>query len=105
MHPLDRAVERPLLIMNGKIRIEINARDEFWRKAVIVEWEDQYPERKLTAEQGGRYLIDAAFLDDLKRIAGDCFSEVVIAPPDPSRRALLRRFIPNGTENREKQNR
>ena len=92
--------------MNTRIRIEINARDEFWGKAVIVEWEDQYPERRLRAEPNGRYLlIDAAWLDDLKRIAGDCFSEVLVTPADPSRRALLRRFIPGKTQNRDKDHR
>jgi hypothetical protein len=92
--------------MNARIRIEINARDEFWAKAVIVEWEDQYPERRLNSEANGRYLlIDADWLIDLKRIAGDCFSEVVVAPADPSRRALLRRLVPGRTQNREKQNR
>jgi len=86
--------------MNTRIKVEINARDEFWGKALIVEWEDQYPERKLGAESVGHYSIDAAWLDDLKRVARDCFSEVVVAPANPSRRALFRRFIPGGTEQR-----
>lgn len=83
--------------MNIRIRIEIKARDEFWGKAVLVEWEDQYPERKLDSEANSRYLlIEAGWLNDLKRVAGDCFCEVVVAPADPSRRAMFSRFMPRG---------
>ena len=79
--------------MNTWIRIEIKARDEFWGKAVIVEWKDQYPDRPLNNDPGSRYLmIEVAWLDDLKRVAGDCFSEIVVAPADPSRRFWLSHF-------------
>jgi hypothetical protein len=76
------------------IRIEINGRDEFWRDAVIVEWEHQYPQRTLIKKAGGSFLIENDWLDDLKRIAGDCFSTIVVAPMDPSRRSLFRQFLP-----------
>ena len=67
------------LVMNDRLRVEINGHDEFWGKAVLVEWEHQYPERRLNAEPNGRYLlIEADWLNDLKRIAGDCFSEVLV---------------------------
>jgi hypothetical protein len=85
--------------MNTRIRIEINGRDEFWGKAVLVEWEDQYPERRLDAEPGDRYfLIETEWFEDLKRVAGDCFSEVIVAPVNPDRRLWLSRFIPSGKE-------
>ena len=87
--------------MNTRIRIEIKARDEFWGKAVLVEWEDQYPERRLNAEPHSAYLvIEANWLKDLKRIAGDCFSEVLVAPANPARRSWLSRFIPGGRESK-----
>ena len=76
------------------IRIEINGRDEFWRDAVIVEWEHQYAQRTLIKEAAGSFLIENDWLDDLKRIAEDCFSTIVVAPMDPSRRLLFRQFLP-----------
>lgn len=85
------------LIMNDRIKVEINGRDEFWGKAVLVEWEHQYPERRLNAEPNGHYLlIEADWLNDLKRVAGDCFSEVLVAPANPGRRSWLSNFIPGG---------
>ena len=89
------------MAMNSRIRIELNARDEFWRKAVFVEWEDQYPERRLNFEANGDYLmIEGPWLDDLRRIAADCFSEVVVAPANPGRRIWLSRFMPSRREHK-----
>jgi hypothetical protein len=76
------------------MRIEIKSREEFWRDAVIVEWEHQYPQRKLVKEASGSFLIENDWLDDLNRIAGDCFSTIVVAPTDPSRRSWFRQFLP-----------
>ena len=76
------------------MRIEINGRDEFWFNAVIVEWEHQYPQRTLIKEETGFFIIENDWLDDLKRIAGDCFSTIVVAPMDPSRRYWFRQFLP-----------
>ena len=84
--------------MNRKIRIGIIGRDEFWRNAVVVEWEHQYPERRLVAESKPDYLIEPGWLDDLKRIAQECFSQIVVAPQDPSRRKWLQRFMPDGKQ-------
>ena len=68
---------------------------------MLVEWAEQYPERRLNAEPNSRYLlIEASWLDDLKRIAGDCFSEVVVAPANPGRRSWLSNFIPKGDEHK-----
>jgi hypothetical protein len=79
---------------NLMIRIEINGRDDFWREAVFVEWEHQYPHRTLIKEASGSFVIENDWLDDLKRIAGDCFSTIVVAPIDPSRRSWFRQFFP-----------
>ena len=75
------------------MRIEIKGRDEFWRDAVITEWEHQYPQRRLIKEADDSFSIETAWLDDLKRIAGDCFSKIMVAPLDRSRRSWLRRFL------------
>lgn len=76
------------------IRVEIKSRDDFWRDAVIVEWEHQFPKRTMVKEASGSFLIENDWLDDLKRITGDCFSTVVEAPVDPSRRSWFRQFLP-----------
>jgi len=84
---------------NIVMRIEIKGRDNFWGDAVIVEWEHQYPQRKLIKEESGSFVIENDWLEDLKRIAGDCFSTVIVAPSDPSRRSWFRHFIPRGHNN------
>ena len=86
--------------MKRQIRIEIIGRDAFWRNAVVVEWEHQYPERKLALEASAFYIIEFEWLDDLKRIAQECFSEIVVGPADSSRRSWLRRFMPSGSDNK-----
>lgn len=75
------------------MRIEINGRDAFWRDAVIIEWEHQHPQRTLNKEASGSFVIEDDWLDDLTRIAGDCFSTVVVAPADPSRRSWFQQFL------------
>ena len=85
--------------MNGQIRIEIIGRDAFWRDAVLVEWDHQYPERELVAQSSICYLIETEWLNDLKRVADGCFSKIVVAPEDLSRRLWLRRFIPTQSDN------
>jgi hypothetical protein len=83
------------IIMSDQIRIEIIGRDEFWRNAVLVEWDHQYPERPLTAQSNACYLIETKWLVDLKRVADGCFSKVLVAPEDLSRRLWLTHFIPS----------
>jgi hypothetical protein len=79
--------------MERRIRVEIIGRNEFWRDAVFVEWEYQFPERKLEPEEGSFYLIAEEWLDDLRRVAAQCFSQVLLAPQDPGRRKLFRRLL------------
>lgn len=85
--------------MNDQIRIEIIGRDAFWRNAVLVEWDHQYPQRPLVAESSDCYLIESEWLVDLKRVADGCFSRIVEAPEDLSRRVWLRQFIPTQNNN------
>ena len=82
--------------MERRIRVEIVGRDSFWRHAVKIEWEHQFPDRPLAADANGFYLIPADWLPDLERVAEQCFSKVLIAPEDPSRRFWFRRLIPRG---------
>ncbi|HZN10383.1 MAG TPA: hypothetical protein VFC61_01830 [Blastocatellia bacterium] len=80
--------------MASRIRVEITGRNEFWRNAVMVEWEHQFPGRRLEADSPGFYLVEPAWLDDLRRVAGQCFSRVLLAPDDLGRRQLFRRLFP-----------
>src|SRR5436309_57925 len=64
--------------MKQQLRVEIKGRNEYWRRAVMVEWEHHFPQRKLIAEDESYYLIEAAWLEDLRRVASECFSEVLI---------------------------
>lgn len=76
----------------AKVRVEINGRNQFWFNAIFVEWEYQYPERKLAHETERFYWIEADWLADLERVAQQCFGCVALAPDDPGRRQLFRIF-------------
>jgi hypothetical protein len=80
--------------MKHQLRVEIKARSEYWRHAVMVEWEHQFPQRQLMAEGDRCYLIEAEWLEDLQRVASQCFANVLLAPEDPGRRRLFRRLFP-----------
>lgn len=79
--------------MTSRIRVEIKGRNEFWQNAVLVEWEYQFPQRRLEPELPGFYLIEENWLDDLQRVATQCFSRALPAPSDPGRRQLFRRWL------------
>ena len=81
-------------MMKRQIRVEIIAENTFWHNAVLVEWEYQFPGRKLVDEPDGSYLIEADWFDDLVRVAERLFSRALIAPADPSRRQWFRRLLP-----------
>jgi len=81
-------------VRNSQIRIEIVGRDEFWSKAVLVEWTHQHPERELLMQADHSYLIHPDWLSDLNQIAADCFAKIVVAPEDPGRRSWFRQFLP-----------
>lgn len=79
--------------MASLIRVEIKSRNDFWRNAVMVEWEYQFPQRALKREADGFYLIEESWLGDLQQVAAQCFSEALLAPRDPGRRQLFRRLF------------
>ena len=80
--------------MTQRLRVEINAPDEFWRKAVLIEWEYRHPDWKLTGDAAGLYLINGEWLESLKAVATDCNSTIVIGPKSPGRRSLFQKFMP-----------
>ncbi|CDM64606.1 hypothetical protein [Pyrinomonas methylaliphatogenes] len=77
------------------VRVAVIGLDEVYRQGVFVEWESAYPARTLRQLPDGTCLIPPEWLDDLRRIAAECCSEVrVINEPKASRRDFLRRFAP-----------
>ncbi len=81
------------MTMENPIKVEIVARDNFWGKAVMVEWADQFPDRPLAASVAGLYTIERDWLPDLERIGQQCFAKVLVAPEIPSRLSWLRRML------------
>lgn len=81
--------------MSEQVRIEIKARDGFWGRAFHVEWEHQYPDRKLTACGEGLFLVDSMWLDSLEQVAGQTFCRIVRAPDNPRRRRWMSGLIPS----------
>ncbi|MER3428669.1 MAG: hypothetical protein C4334_11340 [Pyrinomonas sp.] len=77
------------------VRVVIIGLDEVYRQGVFVEWESAYPTRPLHQLPDGTYLMPPEWLDDLRRIAAECCSEVrVVEEARASRRDFLRRFAP-----------
>lgn len=79
--------------MEPRVRIEIRSRNDFWRNAFFVEWEHQFPDRQPEAAGQEPLLVPAAWLDDMHRVAAQCFSEIRVAPSDPGRRQVFRRLF------------
>lgn len=79
--------------MEQRIRVDIIGRDDFWGRAFHVEWEDQFPDRKLTADTVGRFLVRSEWLDDLQRVADQTFCKVVRSPENPLRRQWISSLI------------
>jgi hypothetical protein len=78
-----------------QIKIEIRARDSFWRHAFDVEWEAQFPDRKLIGAGENYYLADSDWLDDLQRVAAQVFCKIVRAPENPQRRRWFSSLLPS----------
>jgi hypothetical protein len=72
-----------------RVKVEIKGKDEFWGRAFHVEWEDQFPDRKLTADGADRFLARSEWLDDLERVANQTFCRVMRAPENPRRREWM----------------
>ncbi len=79
--------------MQKPIRVEITGRNSFWENAVKVEWEDQFPQRHWIAQGNKYYLIEAEWLEDLQRVANQCFAKAIIAPDDVSKRKMFRQLF------------
>jgi hypothetical protein len=79
-----------------QLRIEIKGKDEFWGRAFRVEWEHQFPDRKLTPDVSGRYLARREWLEDLEGVARQTFCQVLCAPENPRRREWISSLIPRG---------
>ena len=85
--------------MDQQIRIEIEGKDEFWGRAFHVEWADQFPDRKLTADGLGHYLADPEWLRDLERVGEQTFCRVTRAPENPRRRQWFSSLFPTRPKN------
>ena len=81
-----------------RIKVEIKSRNEFWRNAVQVEWDYQFPDRRLAPDGQGCYLIPAEWLADLQRVAAQCLSQALVAPADTGRRQLFRKLFARDDE-------
>ena len=84
----------PKILMSRRIRVEVKARNDFWRNAISVEWDYQFPERKLEEDENKFFLIEEEWYEDFRRVAEQCLSKTTVAPDDPSRRQLFRRLLP-----------
>ena len=81
-------------MMEQQIKIEIIGKDDFWGRAFHVEWEHQFPDRKLASDGAGRFLAKNEWLDDLARVGGQTFCAIVRAPQNPRRRQWMSSLIP-----------
>ena len=80
--------------MERRIRIEIKGKDEFWVRAFHVEWDHQYPDRKLAPDSDSYFLAEPTWLADLERVAAATFCVITRAPDSPQRRRWLSSIIP-----------
>lgn len=78
--------------VRNEVRIEIVGRNDFWRNAFRIEWDYQFPDRRLSEDSPGFFRVPKEWLEDLERVAAQCFSRVLLAPSDPGRRQLLNIF-------------
>ena len=77
----------------AKVRVEITGRNDYWLNAIFVEWDYQFPERKLERQEDRHYVIEASWLADLQSVAQQCFGRARLAPDEPGRRQLFRRLF------------
>ena len=89
-----------LLRLKGKksvqqqIKVEIRGKDEFWGRAFHVEWEHQFPNRKLLSDGAGCFLTRTEWLDDLERVGSQTFCTILRTPENPRRREWMGSLIP-----------
>ena len=80
--------------MEQRIRIEIKAKDDFWGRAFHVEWEYQFPDRRLTLDGADRFVADLEWLKDLERVGDQTFCTILRAPLSPRRREWMSSLLP-----------
>ena len=80
--------------MEQRIRVEIMGKDDFWGRAFHVEWEYQFPDRKLTSDGAGRFLAENEWLDDLAQVGKQTFCTILRAPENPRRREWINSLFP-----------
>jgi len=83
-----------------EVAIEIRGKDDFWARAFHVEWEDQFPDRKLVPQQSGCFLAAVDWMQDLERVGRQCFCQIVRAPDNIERRRLFGLLVPRVREPR-----
>lgn len=76
-----------------EVKIEIKGKDEFWERAFHVEWSDQFPDRKITSDTSGLFLVAQEWLEDLERVGALTFCTVIQAPENPGRRRWMNSLI------------
>lgn len=74
---------------SAQVTVEITGRDEFWRRAFHVEWEHQFPDRKLTLAGQNRFRAQAVWIDDLDRVGRETFCRVERMPVSRERRQWI----------------
>jgi hypothetical protein len=82
------------VIMEQRIRIEIKGKDDFWGRAFHVEWEYQFPDRRLTSDGADRFVANGEWLEDLERVGGQTFCTIRRAPVSPRRREWMSSLFP-----------
>jgi hypothetical protein len=75
------------------VRFEIKGKDEFWGRAFHVEWEHQFPNRRLALEDEGRFIAEREWIAYLESVAAQTFCRVVCAPDNPARRQWMNSLI------------
>ena len=84
--------------MAQQVKIEIKGKDGFWERAFHVEWEDQFPNRRLTSDGAGRFLAPGDWLNDLESVGTRTFCKILRAPENPRRREWISSLIPRRIE-------
>ena len=79
--------------MEQRIKVEITGKDDFWERAFQVEWEYQFPDRKLNSDGAGRFVANLEWLDDLEKVGGQTFCTILRAPENPRRREWMSSLI------------
>jgi len=80
--------------MERHIKIEILGKDDFWGRAFHVEWDYQFPDRKLASDGSGRFVANGDWLDDLERVGNQTFCRILRSPENPQRREWIGSLIP-----------